>query len=586
VGKLRRDGKQVDEVTASQLDKAAEFFEAVYGRARLVADVQAFLKTAPQEALSASHQLLASLVKHGFIRTIVTTNYDTLIEDACAVLGTPLTVIAHESQLHAAAADTPVLYKIHGDFSRPELLVLTPRDFQAWSLRPEVRPIVAQLTAVFDRDALLFVGYSLSDFNILSLLLGADFFTRSAPRQGRFVALYSSENLTDAALRLRGYNVEAFHCPDIEQLLRTIVLQMPIELNVKHLVFNYPSWYPDQQAQYGGIETFIRFLSRHSTETRHEEVPVYSNRMLMSAPDYLAYTQYPAYPASFFFFRAAAKAAVVDIMRERGLPRRNVPDVIHMHFLEFAPMCEELGIPTLCTSHSLLSLDLAFTKGLFDGLTLPGAKEEVIAAYAAERTAALAARFVTVISSAHEQEVRDLGARSIRRLDAPFDPGAFTVEPDPRSARERANLRNRFTITYVGRPDRRKGVEVLIEACELLVRQHRDFQILFVGYGFYHRNHILGFGAGRFTFDTSLLEREGVGVEVRHSGGEGVGVFYSASDVVVVPSLYEPMGYVVLEAMACSRPVVAARIGGIGRPSTEKMLCYSIQEAPMTSLKN
>ena len=563
VDKLRRDGRQVDEVAASQLDRAAELFEAIYGRSRLVTEVEAFLKTAPEESLSASHQLLASLVKHRFIRTMVTTNYDTLIEDACALLGAPLTVVAHESQLHAAAADTPVLYKIHGDFFHPELLVLTPRDFQAWSLRPEIRPIVAQLTAIFDRNALLFMGYSLSDFNILSLLLGADFFTRSAPRQGRFVVLHSSENMTDVASRLRGYNVDAFHYTDIEQLLRTIILQMPIKLNVKHLVFNYPSWYPDQQARYGGIETFIRFLSRHATDVSHEEVPVYSSRMLMSTPDYLAYTQYPAYPASFFFFRAAAKAALVDILRKRGLPWGDVPDVIHMHFLEFAPMCEELGIPTLCTSHSLLSLDLAFTKGLFDEVTLPGAKEEVLAAYAAERTAASAARFVTVISSAHEQEVRNLGARSIRRLDAPFDPGAFTVEPDPRSARERANLKDRFTITYVGRPDRRKGIEVLIAACKILAQQHSDFQLLFVGYGFYHRDRMLGFGAGRFKFDTSILEKAGVGVEIRHSEGKDVGVFYSASDVVVVPSLYEPMGYVVLEAMACSRPVVAARTGGI-----------------------
>jgi hypothetical protein len=35
------------------------------------------------------------------------------------------------------------------------------------------------------------------------------------------------------------------------------------------------------------------------------------------------------------------------------------------------------------------------------------------------------------------------------------------------------------------------------------------------------------------------------------------------SDIVVVPSLYEPMGYVILEAMACARPVVASRVGGI-----------------------
>lgn len=38
----------------------------------------------------------------------------------------------------------------------------------------------------------------------------------------------------------------------------------------------------------------------------------------------------------------------------------------------------------------------------------------------------------------------------------------------------------------------------------------------------------------------------------------------AAADVVAVPSAYEPLGIVVLEAMAESRPVVASRVGGIG----------------------
>ena len=39
--------------------------------------------------------------------------------------------------------------------------------------------------------------------------------------------------------------------------------------------------------------------------------------------------------------------------------------------------------------------------------------------------------------------------------------------------------------------------------------------------------------------------------------------FYSAADVVLVPSRSESFGLVALEAQACGTPVVAARVGGL-----------------------
>jgi D-inositol-3-phosphate glycosyltransferase len=39
--------------------------------------------------------------------------------------------------------------------------------------------------------------------------------------------------------------------------------------------------------------------------------------------------------------------------------------------------------------------------------------------------------------------------------------------------------------------------------------------------------------------------------------------YYSAADVVVVPSYYESFGMVALEAMACGTPVVASQVGGL-----------------------
>lgn len=38
---------------------------------------------------------------------------------------------------------------------------------------------------------------------------------------------------------------------------------------------------------------------------------------------------------------------------------------------------------------------------------------------------------------------------------------------------------------------------------------------------------------------------------------------YNAVDVVILPSLYEPVGIVLMEAMACEKPVIASKVGGI-----------------------
>jgi D-inositol-3-phosphate glycosyltransferase len=39
--------------------------------------------------------------------------------------------------------------------------------------------------------------------------------------------------------------------------------------------------------------------------------------------------------------------------------------------------------------------------------------------------------------------------------------------------------------------------------------------------------------------------------------------YYSAADVLVMPSHYESFGMVALEAMACATPVIASQVGGL-----------------------
>jgi starch synthase len=116
---------------------------------------------------------------------------------------------------------------------------------------------------------------------------------------------------------------------------------------------------------------------------------------------------------------------------------------------------------------------------------------------------------------------------------------------------------DRPVVAFVGRITRQKGVEHLLAAAH---RLRPDAQL------------VLCAGAP----DTPEIADE-VRAAVDGLARERTGVFWiremlpvgelreilTAADVVVCPSVYEPMGIVNLEAMACATAVVASDVGGI-----------------------
>jgi D-inositol-3-phosphate glycosyltransferase len=55
--------------------------------------------------------------------------------------------------------------------------------------------------------------------------------------------------------------------------------------------------------------------------------------------------------------------------------------------------------------------------------------------------------------------------------------------------------------------------------------------------------------------------------------------YYSAADIVVVPSRYESFGLVAVEAMASGTPVVASRVGGLAYTIEDGVTgCWSNKE--------
>jgi teichuronic acid biosynthesis glycosyltransferase TuaC len=109
-------------------------------------------------------------------------------------------------------------------------------------------------------------------------------------------------------------------------------------------------------------------------------------------------------------------------------------------------------------------------------------------------------------------------------------------------------------ILYVGRLDAYKGLREMLAAARRLVSSHPRLQLVFVGEGLFRKELQL------LASESGLLDR------VRLAGAcvsARVARWMTAADIFCLPSYSEGCPNVLVEALACGRPVVATTVGGI-----------------------
>ena len=126
----------------------------------------------------------------------------------------------------------------------------------------------------------------------------------------------------------------------------------------------------------------------------------------------------------------------------------------------------------------------------------------------------------------------------------------------PAANQGRANDKN---ILFVGRIDQRKGVHILGQAIPSVWNHNPEVLFTFVGKD------------GRSPDGESMIKWISMRVPadkrnqlnfIDHLPRQDVISLYQKALLVILPSVWEPFGYICTEAMACGKPLVATRSGG------------------------
>lgn len=145
----------------NSLQRIAELYQDKYGRDDLIRILkEEILDKQPNN--SPIHEQLANI---SHFKTIITTNFDNLIEctdngDYCKIVG--------ERDIVNLTKNKRTLIKLHGDFSLTDSLVITNTDYRSFYFKNFNTLVWDKVRTEISSKVVAFLGYSLSDDNILA----------------------------------------------------------------------------------------------------------------------------------------------------------------------------------------------------------------------------------------------------------------------------------------------------------------------------------------------------------------------------------------------------------------------------------
>tara|TARA_Y100000310_G_C20697231_1_gene826564 strand:- start:1894 stop:3075 length:1182 start_codon:yes stop_codon:yes gene_type:complete len=334
-------------------------------------------------------------------------------------------------------------------------------------------------------------------------------------------------------------------------------------VNILHVV---PAFFP--ALRYGGPARSVYEIAKEQAKRGHNvtvftsnlyiEGKVPSNTPVIVDGITVFYFDYSA-----FWKKLGAHFVVVPNMKTIAskMFEVNLFDIVHLHEFRnyFSPiissLCKKHSIPFFVTPRgTMYSRSVGvLKKKLFDILFGQGILKN--------------AKAITALADKEKSELHNLFSvpeEKIFVVPNGVNAGDFSNLPPKKLLREKLGLLpNKKIILFLSRINKMKGLDILVNAFSLL---SGDSVLVIAG---------APEGSEKNYLDSvkQLVAQQGLSEKIFFAGllkGKEKLAAYSAADVFVLPSRYEPFGLVILEALASNCPVVATIGCGLGKQLAEE----------------
>ncbi len=317
-----------------------------------------------------------------------------------------------------------------------------------------------------------------------------------------------------------------------------------------HIVpYFYPAW------SYGGTPRVVYELSRHLVQLGHE-VLVFTTDVLDQNGRIKEFKKNIEGIKVFYFPNISNRLAFKNKLFYSPQLRKHlnmlnpIPQIIHLHeyrtFLNITSFfyAKKKNIPYVLSAHGSLPSQLGktFAKNIFDILI--------------GKNILKTASSVIALSALEKEQYLSYGikAEKISVLYNGINLESFSSLPPPGSFKKKYEFNDKKIILFLGRLNRIKGLDFLVESFALLSQEHKNALLLIAGEDDGYKGELMRIVNGLKLQDRVLF----LGLL---KGEEKLAALRDAN-FLVYPSRYEIFGLVPLEAIMCGTPVILSRACG------------------------